>query len=194
MSHGIIIVMILIFFATVLNDVKKGEVKDYPEAAIGIGGVMPAGIQEIYPVYGKSSLYNGVVLCLGMVFLLFTAGVKTGWDMRRIEKEKQLAIVANESKSKFLANMSHEIRTLINTIIGMNEMTLRENKDEATLGYARNINKAGRMLIELINDILDFSKLEVGKLEITENPYRLNTMLSDAMLEKVYSGINRVSL
>ncbi|MBP3544493.1 MAG: hypothetical protein J6J86_09720, partial [Lachnospiraceae bacterium] len=141
-----------------------------------------------------SSLYNGVVLCLGMVFLLFTAGVKTGWDMRRIEKEKQLAIVANESKSKFLANMSHEIRTLINTIIGMNEMTLRENKDEATLGYARNINKAGRMLIELINDILDFSKLEVGKLEITENPYRLNTMLSDAMLEKVYSGINRVSL
>ncbi len=190
-SHGIIIVMILSFSVTVLNDVKNGEVKDYPEVAIGIGGVMLAGIQEIYLVYDKSSLYNGVVLCLGMVFLLFTAGVKTGRDMLKIEKEKQLAIVANESKSKFLANMSHEIRTPINTIIGMNEMILRENKDEATLGYARNINNAGRMLIELINDILDFSKLEVGKLEITENPYRLNTMLSDAILSASVRAHNK---
>ena len=190
-SHGIIILMIGIFTVTVMNDVCKGDVKDYPEVAVGIGGVMLAGIQEIYLVYDKASLYNGVALCLGMVFLLFTAGIKTGRDMLKIEKEKHLAIVANESKSKFLANMSHEIRTPINTIIGMNEMILRENKDEATLGYARNINNAGRMLIELINDILDVSKLEVGKLEITENPYRLTTMLNDAMLSASVRAHNK---
>ena len=51
-------------------------------------------------------------------------------DMFNIEKEKQLAVAASESKAQFLANMSHEIRTPINTVIGMNEMILRENKDE----------------------------------------------------------------
>ncbi|MBR6637838.1 MAG: hypothetical protein IKK96_03145 [Lachnospiraceae bacterium] len=39
----------------------------------------------------------------------------------------------------FLANMSHEIRTPINTVIGMNEMILRENKDETIDEYATNI-------------------------------------------------------
>ena len=34
---------------------------------------------------------------------------------------------ANKTKSRFLANMSHEIRTPINTIIGLNEMNLRDN-------------------------------------------------------------------
>lgn len=53
------------------------------------------------------------------------------------EKEKQHALLANEAKAQFLANMSHEIRTPINTIIGMNELILRESNNEAVLEYAR---------------------------------------------------------
>lgn len=181
-SHVIIIVLIVSLFVTVFLDVKNGCIKDYPEVAVGLVGLMCAGLYEIYFVYDKSSSYNGIVLCIGLVFLLLTAGLKTGRDMLMIEKEKQMAVVANDSKAKFLASMSHEIRTPINTVIGMNEMILRENKDASVQEYAFNIQNASRMLLELINDVLDFSKIEAGKLELTENPYHLSSVLNDVLM------------
>lgn len=181
-SHIIIVLMFVLFFVTVIVDLWKGYIKDYPEVAIGLVGLMIAGVYEIYLVYDKSSKFNGIGLCVGLVFLLLTAGLKTGRDMLIIEKEKQMAIVANESKTRFLANMSHEIRTPINTVIGMNEMILRENRDDTIQEYATNIQHASRMLLGLINNILDLSKIEEGKLEVTENPYQLASMLNDVIL------------
>ena len=180
-SHVIIILLIITLFVTVLVDVKKGYIAEYPDVAVGLVGLMLAGIYEIYLVYDKSSLYNGIVLCLGLVFLLLMAGIKTGRDIMNIEREKQKAEFKSESKDKFLANMSHEIRTPINTVIGMNEMILRESKDTSVREYANNIERASRMLLSLINDVLDFSKIEAGKLEIHDNPYQLATVLNDVI-------------
>ncbi len=106
-------------------------------------------------------------------------------EMLEIEKEKQMAIAASQSKAKFLASMSHEIRTPINTVIGMNEMILRENKDENITEYAHNIKSASQMLLGIINDVLDFSKIEAGKLQIVENDYSTETMLNDVVLGNV---------
>ena len=103
-------------------------------------------------------------------------------DMLDAEKEKQIAIAASESKAKFLANMSHEIRTPINTVIGMNEMILRENQDPAIQEYSQNIQNASRMLLGLINDVLDISKIEAGKLKIVESEYQTANMLKDIVL------------
>ena len=47
-------------------------------------------------------------------------------------KEKTRAESANQAKSDFLANMSHEIRTPINAVLSMNEMILRESKENDT--------------------------------------------------------------
>ena len=102
-------------------------------------------------------------------------------DMLEIEKEKQIAIAASQSKAQFLASMSHEIRTPINTVLGMNEMILRENKDEAIEEYAYNIKSASQMLLGIINDVLDFSKIEAGKLQIVENDYPVAVMLNDVV-------------
>ncbi len=102
-------------------------------------------------------------------------------DMLEAEKEKQIAIARSESKDKFLASMSHEIRTPINTIMGMNEMILRENQDETIAEYATNIKSESHMLLGLVNDILDFSKIEAGKLEITESEYWVSEMLKDVV-------------
>ena len=75
--------------------------------------------------------------------------------------------------------MSHEIRTPINAVLGMNEMILRESKDERIIAYARNVESAGRNLLSIINDILDFSKIEAGKMEIVAAPYKLSSVLND---------------
>ncbi len=98
-------------------------------------------------------------------------------EMARMEERRAKA--ANEAKSNFLANMSHEIRTPINAVLGMNEVILRECKDENILEYAKNIESAGRTLLSLINDILDFSKIEAGNMEISESEYDFSSVLND---------------
>nr|MCR5095011.1 response regulator [Lachnospiraceae bacterium] len=81
--------------------------------------------------------------------------------------------------SAFLSNMSHEIRTPLNSVLGMNEMVLRECDDPKIIGYSENIRSAGTTLLGLINDILDFSKIEAGKIEIIPVDYDLSSLISD---------------
>ncbi|MDE6214498.1 MAG: response regulator [Lachnospiraceae bacterium] len=79
----------------------------------------------------------------------------------------------------FLSNMSHELRTPINTILGLNEMILRESQEESVKEYARDIRQAGNILLALVSDILDFSKLETDKMELTEGIYDVSSLLND---------------
>ena len=95
--------------------------------------------------------------------------------------EEQKALAASEAMSDFIANMSHEIRTPINAVLGMDEMILRESKDEKIIEYAKTIEGAGKTLLSLINDILDFSKIEKGNVEITESNYELSSLLTDVV-------------
>ncbi len=101
------------------------------------------------------------------------------------EREHQLkelhqeALAANNAKSSFLANMSHEIRTPINTILGMDELILREAQNINVIEYAQNIKTEGKTLMSLINDLLDFSKIESGKMELTETEYGVSSLLHD---------------
>lgn len=103
------------------------------------------------------------------------------------EREHQLrelhqeAMAANNAKSNFLANMSHEIRTPINTILGMDELILREAHNINVIEYAQNIKNEGKTLMSLINDLLDFSKIESGKMELTETEYSLSSLLHDVV-------------
>ena len=103
-------------------------------------------------------------------------------DMLDAERERQSVIAAGESKARFLASMSHEIRTPINTIVGMNEMILRENQNGIIQEYALNIKRESQLLISLVNDVLDFSKIEAGKLKIVEKPYQPSFMFYDTVL------------
>lgn len=181
-SHCIIIALIIIMIITTILDIRGGYLKEYRAVAIGFAGLIVAGLGEIGMVYINSSQYNGIPLCIGLVFLLFTAGMKTRKDIWLVEQERTIAITASESKAQFLANVSHELRTPINTIVGMNEMILRENKGNITEEYAYNIKNASEMLLGLINDILDLSKIESEKLQIVESDYSLVSMLMAVVL------------
>ena len=99
--------------------------------------------------------------------------------MKIIEAKADEARYATKSKSDFLASMSHEIRTPINSVLGMNEMILRESKEADIRKYAEDIQQAGNMLLSLINNILDFSKIESGKMEIMPVKYDLGMVLND---------------
>jgi signal transduction histidine kinase len=85
----------------------------------------------------------------------------------------------NRLKSDFLANMSHELRTPLNSIIGFSDVL----KDIETLNtrqrrYVQNIQKSGRVLLEMINDILDLAKMEAGKMEVRPSEFTIEAIVS----------------
>ena len=87
----------------------------------------------------------------------------------------------NKAQNSFFSSMSHEIRTPINTIIGLNEMILRENVSEEIAEDALNIQAASGMLLHLVNDILDMSKLQSGKMQLNEEEYRPKELIPDVV-------------
>jgi len=85
----------------------------------------------------------------------------------------------NRLKSDFLANMSHELRTPLNSIIGFSEIlggidTLNDKQKR----YAQNIQKSGRLLLDLINDILDLAKIEAGKMDVRLSEFRIGAVVT----------------
>jgi signal transduction histidine kinase len=73
----------------------------------------------------------------------------------------------NRIKSDFLATMSHELRTPLNSILGFSDVLGSiDALDEKQKRYVENIQKSGRMLLEMINNILDLAKIESGKMDI----------------------------
>ena len=118
-----------------------------------------------------------IVSILGFLCLFYTYAYKT--QQRRLDSAITQASSANEAKSSFLNNMSHEIRTPMNSILGMNEMILREEDRPEIREYALVIQRSGRALLGILNDVLDFSKLQDNKMEIVSVRYDLSSLIND---------------
>ena len=95
------------------------------------------------------------------------------------QRQKKEIEELNRAENHFFSSMSHEIRTPINTIIGLNEIILREDISDEVAENARNIQGASKMLLSLINDILDISKIKSGKMEIVNVSYETGALFSE---------------
>lgn len=102
-------------------------------------------------------------------------------EQKNIELEEAISAAkkANGARDIFLANMSHELRTPINTILGLNELIIRESQDEAIKEYALDIRQAGNILLTLVSDILDYTKLEAGQMSLMDGIYDISSLLND---------------
>jgi len=135
-------------------------------------------------------LFGGIILAVlvagaaGLVY--FAHRRRTEQDLRdawqTAEAAQQEAEAANRAKSEFLTTMSHEIRTPLHSVIGSAEILL-EN-DEIKLEqreYVERIQVSGTALLNLVNDVLDLAKIEAGEVEISAEPFSLETLIDNSV-------------
>ncbi|MDR2583159.1 MAG: response regulator [Fibromonadaceae bacterium] len=144
---------------------EKQEILEYHESIEFKNGMKGHFKVAFIPVRDKKNAMVGVLLQFCDVT-----------NMQKIIEEVQKA---SNAKSIFLARMSHEVRTPMNAIMGLVELSARENLSEQMLKYMLSIKKASDNLLSIINDILDFSKIESGKLEIMPAEYDVSSLIHD---------------
>ncbi len=138
-----------------------------------------------YSLASRGSRYTDIALSgieVGFICFIMTWFQNLMFANERIlaREETRKVEELNKSQNRFFSSMSHEIRTPINSVLGLNEIILRQpDASEEILKDAANIRGAGRMLLALINDILDFSKIEAGKMDIVPTNYSIASMISE---------------
>jgi two-component system sensor histidine kinase RpfC len=102
--------------------------------------------------------------------------------LKTIQRARQAADAANESKSRFLATMSHEIRTPMSGAIGMINLLKTTDLNDEQKVFVKGLSTSANRLHMLINDILDFSKIEAGKLTLEERCFSIEDSLQEVSI------------
>ncbi|MBA3072517.1 MAG: substrate-binding domain-containing protein, partial [Anaerolineae bacterium] len=114
-------------------------------------------------------------MCAAIVLNL-GASLRTSRLYQDAIEGRRLAEEANRLKSRFLSMVSHELRTPLSLIVGLSEMSLRENKIEVR--DVEQINTSAQHLARLIGDVLDLASSEAGQLRILKEPLDLADVLN----------------
>lgn len=96
-----------------------------------------------------------------------------------LQKAREKAEKADQSKSAFLANMSHEIRTPLNAIVGFSELLASASSEEEKTQFLEIVQNNNSLLQQLIADILDLSKIEAGTLEFVFTDVDIKQLMSE---------------
>lgn len=97
---------------------------------------------------------------------------------KALQQAKETAEAANQAKSRYLTGISHELRSPLNAILGYaqlleKDIEIPEHRREA-LSVIRH---SGEHLADLIEGLLDISKIEAGRLDLHQDPVRINSLL-----------------
>jgi signal transduction histidine kinase/DNA-binding NarL/FixJ family response regulator len=139
---------------------------------------------------GKQRLILIIISFLLLVIVSFIF-----WSRRKITKTNNQLQALDKTKSRFFANISHELRTPLTLINAPLESLIHNGKvnDPEVLETLETASRNGASLLTLVEEILDLAKLDGGKLELVENPVRLNNFL-ELLISDYKSGLSHKSI
>lgn len=168
---GISVTSTIYMIITIFIDIFKGRLTENRITCFGyIAFAFSSMIAGIFYVINPDQPATPIVN-FGMILIMVCAVVDMIMSYVLDRRDRIVAEEVSSAKSQFIASMSHEIRTPVNSILGMDELILRESKEDTITTYARKIRDYGKALLRLINEILDYSRLESGKVNIIEETY-----------------------
>ncbi len=156
------------------------------EAIIAFRYLVKRGGQESYEMLRMAGVRrpedrdDHIVHAVGIGFTDVDSETRQTLEQRKaLIDALNIAEEANNAKTVFLSNMSHEIRTPMNAIIGLDKLALDE-KDipKAVREYLVKIGDSAEHLLSIINDILDMSRIESGKMNIRNEEFSIQKLMS----------------
>ena len=180
-SSVLTVVLTLVTFVIFAYELITKRAKEYKSLAVMVLISEILQVVEVEELLGRIGAIVPITYSLSLLALLLVEAFREVSTLIDFTRKKAEAEAANQSKSLFLANMSHEIRTPINSIMGMNEMILRECENDNISEYAQTVKNSCGLLLGIVNDILDFSKIEAGKMDILPKNYHTKELL-DSLL------------
>jgi len=152
------------------------------------------------PLQGYIVTEHGRYLSLGSAatLMLATADMLAA-RADELERQRQRAEAASESKSQFLASMSHELRTPLNAIIGFADLMRLQLHGPMMPAryheYTQDIHASGVHLLAMINELLDMAKIESGHFDLHEDEVDLR-LLGEEVLRMMRQSVQiaRVTL
>ncbi|QPF74982.1 transporter substrate-binding domain-containing protein [Roseateles sp. DAIF2] len=139
----------------------------------------------------------------GLALALLGAGLLLGWNrtlqrqvLRRTEQLKnelaererlqdadrarELAELANKTKTEFMSQASHELRTPLNAVLGFSQLLADDPQrplDALQRERLAHIENAARHQLALIDDMMTLSRLEAGSLAVRTLPVEAGPLL-----------------
>lgn len=134
----------------------------------------------IYAITSFNGIYEADKLRSVAVFFQDITELKLA--QKELQRAKEEAEYANNTKSIFLSRMSHELRTPLNAILGYcqvieKQASLPEQQEE----YIGAIYNNGRHLLHLIEELLDLSTIDSGNLELYRENFDLIALLEETV-------------
>lgn len=108
----------------------------------------------------KREIIKGLVLTV----VDMTRQANDEQQLKQMSAALQIAARTSQEKESFLSNMSHDMRTPLTAIMGLLELSLREENVPGVI--RQNLEKmqsSSRYLLDLIDEVLETSKLDAGK-------------------------------
>jgi len=129
------------------------------------------GLKQLFPVHDDHGH------CIGFAMIMRDVTAERAAE-KELNDAKTQAESASAAKSAFVANISHELRTPMNAVLGVSQILSRTPLNAEQRQYLDMVSGAGRSLLALLNDVLDFSKIEANKLELADDDFLVDDVLS----------------
>jgi len=116
-------------------------------------------------------------------------------NLLKLEEARADAERASLAKNDFLSRMSHELRTPLNSILGYSQLLDLDDLGDDQRESVKQIERAGRHLLDLINEVLDLSRIEAGRLSVSLEPVPVTDLIDECVaLMRPLAEVRDVSL
>jgi len=159
------------------------EIRPQLDRAIGVleGEMEQTRDQAILLVLALTALVAVLALVsLAVIFRPLERAVMR--SQGEIIRQRDRAIEADIAKRNFLSVVSHELRTPMNGILGFASLLLTADLKPEHRKQVEIIQSSGKALLALVNDLLDFSRLEGGSLELEDENFSIEDVISGVVV------------
>jgi len=139
---------------------------------------MPVTLTSLNIFFDKFGLaldiYN-----IGILFASVLVSFSLAEHSHQLRKQVDQANIENAAKERFLTTMSHELRTPMHTANSIISLLKHSPNDAQQKDYLNKLETSNNHMLALINNILDLARSKSNELQLENQPFKLNDILSE---------------